>query len=139
MGIKAFTASGVLPDFKHITVAEHQLPGLVTIKIRKVEMAPIKTQVIDEFEIFTRKDPNQELNTKYEDLRLIYGPFIAIVCHDNLLTITTDLKINGDKIPEKKCLLAEMENLGLMEDWVIMNWKEGVFPPEDTPEGSSEG
>lgn len=98
-------------------------------------MAPIKTQVIDEFEIFTRKDPNQELNTKYENLRSIYGSFIAIVCHDNLLTITTYLKNNEDKIPEKKYLLAEMENLGLMEDWAIMNWKEGVFPPEGTPKG----
>jgi hypothetical protein len=130
-GIKAFTVLALLPDLKYTITAEHPLAGPTTIKIRKAEMAPISTSVIDEFEIFTRKDPNQEQNTKYEDLRSIYGPFIAIVCHDNLLTITTFSRINEDEIPEKKDLLAEMEKLGLMSNWVII----GVFSLATTPEG----
>jgi hypothetical protein len=62
-----------------------------------------------------------------------YGLFIRIECDKEILSITTFSRINGNGIGEKKYLLAEMEKLGLMEDWVIMNWKEGVFPPASTP------
>lgn len=107
----------------------------MTIKVKKAEMTPLASTdyTIDEFEIFTRKDPSQRPNTKHMQLCFTYGLFIRIECDKELLTITTFSRINGHEIGEKKYLLAEMEKLGLMEDWVIMNWKEGVFSPAATP------
>jgi hypothetical protein len=107
----------------------------MTIKMQKVRMAPVAStdSIIDEFEIFTRKDPNQIPNTKHMQLYFSYGRFIRIECDKELLTITTFSRINGNEMGERKYLLAEMERLGLMEDWVIMNWKEGVFSPVATP------